>query len=161
MPTILQDKNSFNINDYIGKKRILCIDYGDKRIGLAISDINWIISSPLSILENNNNIYLKLQTIIDEQSVGFILMGAPLNIKGNAEGEQIKKVKEFTDKLLCEIKGDINILFWDERMSTHGAMRYIHSEDVKNKKKKQIVDKVAASFILEGFLSMIRNNITI
>ncbi len=161
MPTILQDKNSFNINDYIGKKRILCIDYGDKRIGLAISDINWIISSPLSILENNNNIYLKLQTIIDEQSVGFILMGAPLNIKGNAEGEQIKKVKEFTDKLLCEIKGDINILFWDERMSTNGAMRYIHSEDVKNKKKKQIVDKVAASFILEGFLSMIRNNITI
>ena len=100
------------LNDLKGKYRALCIDYGDKRVGVAISDINWKIASPLVILESHG-VYNRLLEIINEQKVGVIVIGAPLALNGGTSGNQLEKVKKFVENL--EKKIEKPIIMWDER----------------------------------------------
>ncbi len=137
------------LNDLKGKYRALCIDYGDKRVGVAISDINWKIASPLVILESHG-VYNRLLEIINEQKVGVIVIGAPLALNGGTSGNQLEKVKKFVENL--EKKIEKPIIMWDERLSTHGANRLLTNACITKSKRKNYIDKVAASFILEGFL---------
>lgn len=131
--------------------RALGIDYGDKRVGIAVSDTTLSISSSLTVLPSHN-LFAKLFQIIDKYNVFLIVIGLPLTLSGNVGGKQLEKVQKFVDKLLS--LRDINALLWDERMSTHAAMRYVYQAELSKNKQKQIKDKIAASFILQGVLDL-------
>ena len=151
---MLVSANELCLNDLKGKCRALCIDYGDKRVGLAISDINWKIASPLIVLDSNG-IYGRLLKIIIEQEVEVIIVGAPLALNGGTTGKQLEKVKKFTENL--DKKVEKPIIMWDERLSTYGADRLLTNACIPQSKRKSYIDKIAASFILEGFLHYCEN----
>ncbi|MDR3030786.1 MAG: Holliday junction resolvase RuvX [Holosporales bacterium] len=142
---------------YIGSKRALCIDYGNKRIGLAISDIDWLIASPLKVLKSCG-VFAELFKIIKENSIGLIVIGMPKALNGGIDGKQLEKVKKFADKLIElseENSLNIDVLYWDERLSTNAADRILRELDIKRNKYKQNIDKIAASFILQGVLDYV------
>lgn len=133
--------------------RVLGIDYGDKRVGIAVSDTTLSIASPFVILESHD-VFEKLFKIIDEYCISLVVIGNPISLSGQDSGKQLKKVMKFTEKLLS-IR-DMNVYMWDERLSTHAAMRYILQAGLSRGKQKRIKDKVAASFILQGALDSCR-----
>ena len=152
------DAKELNISELKGKGRTLCIDYGDKRVGIAITDITWMIASPLTALESNG-IYQKLIRIIEDYKVKVIIVGLPKALNGGASGKQLDKVKRFVTKLDVLCKGAY-IILWDERQSTNGAIRILDKADISRSQYKTKIDKIAASFILEGFLDYCRLNAT-
>lgn len=148
---IVQKTSELCVSQYIGKGRALCVDYGDKRVGLAISDIDWRIASPLVVLESHG-VFGKLKKIIEECFIVLIVVGEPKALCGGMLGLQNEKVKKFVKKL-DELYSEIAIVSWDERMSTAAARRFVLQAELSHAKKKQNIDKIAASFILFGFLN--------
>lgn len=132
-------------------QRLLGIDLGDKTVGLSLSDTTWTIASPYQTLNRSSNqqTIASLENIVQEFKIAAIVMGYPLNMNGSA-GPQSQKVIQFSEKLLADY--DIPILLWDERLSTAAVTRTLITADVSRKKQKQAVDKMAASFILQGVL---------
>lgn len=147
---MIVDAKELCFSHLIGKCRALCIDYGDKRTGVAISDKNWIIAYPLAVLKSNG-IYRALMQIMKEYDVGLIVVGAPISLSGGESGKQLEKVKYFASGLAK--KTEAPIIFWDERLSTHGAARILQEANIKTRKQTAHIDKIAAGFILEGFLN--------
>ncbi len=147
---MIVDARELCVGDLKGQCRALCIDYGDRRVGIAISDIDWIIASPLVVLESHG-VYQKLLRLIDEYVVGVVVVGLPKALNGGCAGKQLEKVHKFVAKL-DELKHDLVVVFWDERQSTNGAIRILERAEEAKSKYKAMIDKVAASFILEGFL---------
>ncbi len=129
----------------------LGIDYGSRRIGLAISDELGITARPLGTLERKN-IELdleKLGRIISENHVMRIVIGLPLRLDGT-RGVQCEKVERFTG--LLESRFQLPVIMWDEALSTWEAEEQLMKAGVKAKKRRGMVDKVAASLILQSFL---------
>ncbi len=135
--------------------RALGIDYGDSRIGISVSDTTFTIASPLTVC-NSHNVFGPLLQIIDDYKISVVVIGIPLSLSGGSEGKQLEKVQKFAHKLLT-LRNDLQILLWDERLSTHAAMRYINEAGFSKQKQKCVKDKVAASFILQGWLDNYSN----
>lgn len=137
------------------KGRVLGLDLGEKTIGLAMSDATWFISSPLEVIRRTTleNDFKALQKVIDTFSIVAFVIGLPLNMNGS-EGPQVKKARSFVDDLLKEI--DIPVYFWDERLSTVAVTRTLLEADLSRKKRAKVVDKMAATFILQGVLDCCR-----
>lgn len=151
---LIPDIKELNACDLIGKQRALCIDYGNKRVGIAISDISWKIASPFKVLESHG-VFFNLFKIIEEYSVGLVVIGAPLSLNGGESGAQHEKVKKFTEKLISLIEEKnlkIDVIFWDERLSSVAANRFLSESEMTFSSKRKNIDKVAASFILQGLL---------
>ncbi|MDR0630634.1 MAG: Holliday junction resolvase RuvX [Holosporales bacterium] len=139
---------------YKSKYRVLGLDYGNKRIGVALSDINWTIASPLVIL-NNHGSFKKLLEIIHSNVVGVVVIGLPIALCGKAIGKQLEKTRKFATefKKITEVyDAKIEVLFWDERFSSNEANKVL-SELGTVKSNRKSVDKIAASLILQGFLN--------
>ena len=134
---------------------LLGLDIGSKTIGLAISDSNLLIASPLSLIirskfTNDSN---DLVEKIIKNNTGGLVIGLPLEMNGK-EGKQAQSIRTFIDNFLKVRK--IPIVFWDERLSTKTVERVMIEEaDLSRKKRKKIVDKLAATYILQGFLDLI------
>lgn len=152
MPVITLDELKTLKTD---KKRLLGLDLGEKTIGLGLSDITWLIASPLEVIRRTNleNDFKALQRVIHEFSVAAFIIGLPMNMNGS-EGPQAKKARAFIEDLLKEI--DIPVYFWDERLSTVAVTRTLLEADLSRKKRAQIVDKMAATYILQGVLDRCR-----
>jgi len=136
--------------------RILGIDYGDSRIGLAISDPFGWTAQGLETLSSKNGLkdpLERIKEIITQYGVEKIVIGYPLNMDGT-EGARTEKTNEFIDKL--SKLADIEIVKWDERLTTVAAQRTMTETGVKTSKKKGIVDQIAAVYILQGYLDHIR-----
>ena len=129
--------------------KILAIDYGEKNLGIALTDDLGIIAIPFSVEKNNENFHTILLKIIKEKKVLKIIGGLPLNLKGQ-EGSQAVKAKEFFEKLSNEIKMEIELV--DERFSTS-----ISENKLKELKKNtgKDIDKFAAVIILENYLKKV------
>ncbi len=132
--------------------RILAIDYGDKRIGLAISDALKITSQPLKTIQNQDDIQVleEIQAIIKEYNISLIVLGLPLNMDGS-EGFRVEATKDF--KKVLEKEFAIPIVLEDERLSTAEVEKVLLSGDVSRAKRKETRDKLAASIILRKFLN--------
>ena len=135
--------------------RILAIDYGDARTGLAFSDEMAILCGEAFTVEDRNSERLALR-IADEakrRNVGRIVLGLPKNMDGT-EGPRAEKARSFAEllKSVC----DIELTMWDERRSSIEAHAILHANGKKEKKHRQTVDAVAASLILEGYLGSIK-----
>ena len=130
--------------------RLMGIDYGDARIGIALSDPLGITAQGYATLKNTgDDVFLEIKKIIDEKCVEKIVLGLPKNMD-NTEGFRAQATYDFAEKL----KGytDKEIVFWDERLSTLAAYSYLNNMDIRGKKRKGLVDTIAASLILENYM---------
>lgn len=141
-----------NLKDCLNKnQRLLGLDVGTKTIGLALSDTRLTIASPHSTIRRKKftTDAEQLLSIVDEHDVGGLVIGLPLNMDGS-EGRKCQSVRQF-QKNMAE-KTDIPMVFWDERLSTVAVTRTLLEADTSRERRKQVVDKMAASFILQGAL---------
>jgi putative Holliday junction resolvase len=131
--------------------RILGIDYGERRIGLAISDPLGIIALSLPTLDTKKvkDVFEEIKTIVKEKDVEKIVLGLPRNMDGTI-GEKGEKVKEFASKLKEKIGKEID--FWDERLTSVESLKTLREEKRKIKREKKIVDQISAVLILQGYL---------
>lgn len=135
--------------------RILGLDYGDRTIGVAVSDpFGWTAQGVEIIRRKNDNEYKKsmerLGQLIQQYEIESIVLGYPKNMD-NSEGPRCEKTKIFQERLL-EFFPDIPVILWDERMSTIAAERSLLEADLSRSKRKNVIDKMAAVFILQGYL---------
>ena len=130
--------------------RFLAIDYGDRRIGLALSDPLKIIASPYrTIIKNNNtNLIEEIERIIAVEDVELTIIGLPLGMSGQIT-EQTKKVEDFADKLVAR---GITIKYEDERWSSVAAKRSMREQNIKTGHNKGLVDQTAAAIFLQQYL---------
>lgn len=133
--------------------RILAIDYGEVRIGLAISDPLRIFAFPLTVIDLRKNVeFIKtIQDIIKEKEVKKVIIGYPLMMDGS-EGIQTGKVKNFVEEFKGKINVDIEVV--DERLTTAVAQRALTDIGIGQKKQRNIIDKVAAAKLLETYLEL-------
>jgi putative Holliday junction resolvase len=131
--------------------RILGIDHGTKRIGLAISDELGVIAQPLEFVlaEPFEKFLARLKEIIREKEVELLLVGMPRNMDGSY-GPAALKVEEFV-AVLKETVG-IPIKMWDERLTSAQANRFLIQANVRREKRKEKVDKTAAAILLQSYL---------
>ena len=132
--------------------RILGLDIGDRRIGVALSDITKTIANPLDVvnLGHGTDIFAYLKKIIERHDVSAVILGLPKNMDGSI-GPQAKKVTDFGEKLKV-IFPDKKIDYFDERLSTRQALRTLIEADMSRARRKKVVDKVSAVIILQGYL---------
>ena len=136
--------------------RIIAVDFGDMRTGIAVCDSLETLATPDSVIHEKQRDKVAGNVInkAKELSAGMIVIGLPVNMDGS-EGERAKKCRAFADSLRS--RTDIPITLWDERGSTITAIRYMNETDTRGKKRKQVVDAAAASIILQNFLDYRRN----
>jgi len=132
-------------------QRILGLDLGSKTIGLALSDVSRTIASPLSLLNRKKFTQdaIALFEIVDKQEVGALVLGLPVSMDGT-EGPRCQSTRSFADNLL-KLR-DIPISFWDERWSTAAVTRTLLEADASRARRAELVDKLAAAYILQGAL---------
>lgn len=132
--------------------KIMGIDYGDKRVGVALSDELQITAQGYGTLENTGGkkLFLKLKEIIEENNVSTVVIGMPKNMD-STEGFRAEATKEFKTRL--EGFTSAKLVFWDERLTTVAAHGFLSELDVRGKKRKKLVDTVSACLILEGYLN--------
>ena len=129
--------------------RALGIDYGDTRIGIAVSDPLKIISKPLLTLKNDSNFLAELKNIIEEKKVNAIVVGYPIGMKGQIT-KQTEKVESFIQLLRGNIK--IKISKVDERLSSVSASNALIEQGIKTGHNKELIDDTSAAIILQEFL---------
>ncbi|BCJ86294.1 Holliday junction resolvase RuvX [Effusibacillus dendaii] len=131
--------------------RILGIDFGDVRIGLAVSDPLGMTAQGLDVLRRKSETddLNALREIIQKYEIVKIVLGFPRNMNGTV-GPRGEFTREF-GKLLEETF-DLPVVYWDERLSTAAAERMLIAADVRREKRKQVIDKMAAAIILQGYL---------
>ena len=132
--------------------RILAIDLGEKRIGLAVSDLLGITAQglPTIHIKSEQEICQKIMEVIKEKNVDRIVFGLPKNMNGTL-GPQAKKVQEYAKKL--EKLSNLPVDFEDERLSTVRAEQVLLEADTSRAKRKKVVDKLAAMIILQSYLA--------
>lgn len=129
--------------------RILCIDYGHKRVGLALSDPLQITAQPYRICGKKEFFGLLKELMLKEQVIK-IVVGLPLSMDGN-ESRKTEEVREFAEGLKERVS--VGVEFFDERLSTRSVDRMLIEEaDMSRDKRKKVRDKLAASLILQGYL---------
>ena len=139
----------------IGKKsRLLGIDPGKSRIGLAISDEDKLVSTPLKTInkKNNSNFINDIKEIILQNDIKGIIIGNPINMDGSS-GPSSQSAIDFAKYVSNNIS--IPVSMWDERLSTEGAFNLSSNLDVNVSKKVEKLDQNAASFILQGAIDFI------
>lgn len=131
--------------------RLIGLDLGTKTIGLALSDLGRGIASPMETIKRKKFTLdaEKLLDICARQQVGGIVLGLPLNMDGS-EGPRVQATRAFARNLTQ--KTDLPITYWDERLSTAAVTRTLLEADSSRAKRAEAVDKMAAAFILQGFL---------
>jgi putative Holliday junction resolvase len=133
-------------------QRILGIDHGSHRIGLSLSDPLGLIAHPIEALRNDESLYIELKRLIEHENVKTIVVGMPLNLKGQ-HGKKAEEVQKFIE--LLRTKLDIEIMVWDERFTTTIAQKTMIAMGTKKKerqKREGRIDSMAASVMLQGFL---------
>ena len=140
------------------KSRLLGIDPGKKRIGIAICDENKIIATPYTtIIKNNFSEFLvKINKIINENEIKGIIIGNPINLDGSSS-KSSQSAKDFSINLSKNIT--IPIAMWDERLSSRGAFNLTNDLDVNTSKKISKLDENSAAFILQGALDFLKREI--
>ena len=133
------------------KSRLIGIDPGGKRIGIAISDENKIVATPYTTLirENYADLLTKIKKIIDENQIEGIVIGNPVNMDGT-EGPSSQSAKDLAKNLSKDITE--NITLWDERLSSQGAFKLSSELAINTSKKVKKLDENSAQFILQGVL---------
>jgi putative holliday junction resolvase len=139
--------------------RLLGLDLGEKTIGLALSDTGLMIATPLKTLKRGKFSVdaVTLAALIAEHGVGGLVVGLPLNMDGS-EGPSVQSARAFVRNFSA--KSEIPIAMWDERLSTAAVTRTLIDADASRKRRKEVFDKMAAAYILQGALDALRHRET-
>ena len=132
-------------------KRLMGLDVGTKTIGLALSDVRRVIATPLETVRRRRfrEDAARLFALIDAREVGGLVIGLPLTLAGT-DGPRTQSVRQFARNLAT--LRDIPAVLWDERLSTAAVTREMIAADLTRKRRAEIVDRVAAAYILQGCL---------
>ena len=134
--------------------RILALDYGDARVGVAITDLLGITAQGLETIHHKNNdkiILKRLEEILNEYEVDTIVVGMPLNLKGE-KTVRAEKTEKFIHKLKCKFN-KVKIDVQDERLTTVAAHRTMNELNINKNEKRKIVDCISAVYILETYMN--------
>ena len=129
--------------------RVLAIDYGERRIGLALSDPEGIIATPLPPVPNDKRSIEKIKELVENKNVEYVILGNPLRLSGKEE-IQSNKVREFSKVLKEAISCPLELV--DERLTTVSASKILHNMGYSPSKSRDKIDSLAAAILLEGFL---------
>lgn len=146
-----------HVSHFIGTTgRLLGVDYGKKRIGIAVSDYTQTIATPLEVIcvKNNDQVIKAILTFIKEFNIVGIIFGWPLNMNGT-ESEMCEDIQKFLE-IFVE-KSQLPIAEWDERMSSRASEAVLIEANLSRKKRKTVTDKVAATYILQGVLDYLNS----
>ena len=140
--------------------RILGLDFGSKTVGVAVSDELLITAQGVEIVRRKSPSKLRqtldrIEELIEQYGVEKIVLGYPKNMN-NTEGERCEKTKEF--KELLERRTGLEVVLWDERITTIAADRTMMETGIRRENRKEYVDEIAAIFILQGYLDFLRNS---
>ena len=143
-------------NKITKKSRLLGLDLGSKRIGVAICDDSQSIATPFRTIykESSDQFINELKLIIKENNIEGIIVGNPINMDGSL-GPSSQSIKDACKNILAKI--DISLCLWDERLSSVGAFNLSSQLDVNVSKKVKNIDKNAAAFILQGAIDYLKN----
>ena len=138
------------------KVRFIGLDLGSKRIGVSICDERQSIATPFKTINktNTNNLINKLKIIIDENNIGGIIIGNPVNMDGS-KGRSAPSVNDVASNISKYI--GLPVILWDERLSTVGAFNLSSLLDVNVTKRVKTIDQNAAAFILQGAIDFLNN----
>ena len=136
------------------KKRLMGLDFGSKTVGVAISDPTGLIASPIEIIRREREdklrkTYARIEELISEYEIEKIVLGYPLNMDGT-EGERVRKTQEFKEAI--ERRTGLEVVSWDERLTTVEAHDIMSDVGVKGIDRKKYVDKIAATLILQSYM---------
>lgn len=137
--------------------RIMALDVGSRTIGIACSDALLMTAQGIETIRRTSleNDFNRLRELISEYEVHELVVGMPKNMNGT-KGDRAEKTEEFVEKMKAVI--DLPVTFWDERLSTVMAERQLIAADVSRKKRKSVIDKMAAVVILQGYLDRLQFN---
>jgi len=133
-------------------QRLMGLDVGEKTIGIAVSDTTFTIATPVETLRRSKKFAAdaeRLTALVSERQVGGFVVGLPINMDGS-EGPRCQSVRAFANNLLGKL--DLPLAFWDERLSTAAVTRTMLDADLSRERRAELVDKLAAAYILQGFL---------
>lgn len=138
--------------------RILGLDYGSVTVGVAVSDALLITAQPVEVIKRKRETKLRqtlarLEELIAKYEVQKIILGYPKNMN-NTLGERVLRTEEFKEKL--EKRTGLEVILWDERLTTVSAMEVLKEGNVRRENRKGVVDKIAAALILQGYLDSLR-----
>lgn len=133
--------------------RIIGLDFGERTIGVAVSDAMLLTAQGVKTIRRSPKELEELKTMLQDYEVDRIVLGYPKNMNGTL-GPRAQATEEFAQILKEEF--GLPVTLWDERLSTMGAQRSLLEADMSRAKRKQVIDKMAAVFILQGYLDYIR-----
>lgn len=137
----------------VSGKKVLALDVGRRRIGLALSDPSGMFAFPRDILPNDNHFFDKLSRLIEEEGIGAVVVGLPVLLSGK-EGLQAEETRRFVEELKERVALPVHIQ--DERLSTTEAERRMREADLSPERRKKNRDAIAAALILESYLHQSR-----
>ena len=137
--------------------KIMAVDYGDARTGLALCDRGEMLASPLCVVfeKNPERILEKVADQAKERGAERLVVGLPRNMNGTL-GPRAQLCQDFAEKL--EERTGMRVVLWDERSTTVAATQILNTTDTRGKKRKNVIDAVAATLILEGYLAYRKQN---
>ncbi len=135
---------------------ILAVDYGDARTGIAVCDKGEMLASPVTVIKETYmpKVATAVAAVASKKRVELVVVGCPVNMDGSF-GERAAKCTELADMLRDEY--GLQVTTWDERMTTIEAHRALNETNTRGKKRKEVVDAVAATIILEDYLRYRKN----
>lgn len=139
--------------------RLLGLDLGTKTLGLALSDVSRTIATPFGTLKRGKFTAdaAALLAVVDREGVGGLILGLPVEMDGG-EGPRCQSTRAFARNLLA--LRDLPLALWDERLSTAAVTRTLLEADASRRRRAEVVDKMAAAYILQGTLDAIRRQVT-
>jgi putative Holliday junction resolvase len=135
--------------------RILGIDWGESKVGIAVSDPLGITAQPLPYIKNDQSMFVQLKAIIEKFEIEIILLGYPRQMSGK-EGIAASKVRSFCENIKNELNIPVNM--WDERLTTKMAEKSLINAGISREKRKELVDSISASMMLQSYMDSSNNN---
>lgn len=137
--------------------KILAVDLGDAHTGLACCDRTEFLASPIGVIHDRDmdSVLAKVAAAVEEYEAGEVVVGYPKNMN-NTIGERAEKCAGFADRLRGMVR--VPVRLWDERGTTVAAHGILNNTDIRGKKRKAVIDAVAATLILESYMEYRKNN---
>jgi putative Holliday junction resolvase len=135
--------------------RLLGLDVGTKTVGMALSDVTRTVATPYETLKRTKFTAdaKRIAEIVEKEGVGGLVIGLPLNLDGS-EGPRAQSTRAFARNLAAHVP--IPMAFWDERLSTAAVERHLIEADASRKRRAEVIDRMAAAYILQGALDRLR-----
>lgn len=129
--------------------RILAVDHGTKRIGIAVSDPLGTTALPVTVIANDAKLFDNIKKLAEDYEAGEIVVGLPKALDGSM-GLSAEKVIDFVKKLKGKIR--IPVMTYDERLSTAAAQKMLIGADMRRSQRKMVIDKIAAAYMLQSYM---------